>query len=81
VRTPDESDHIENAKNINWFEVLLFRCRKMDKSVPVLYIAKWRKKPKAAEKLNELGFTTIYQLEGGILKWRLRVFLNPVTKK
>jgi hypothetical protein len=29
--------HIENAKNINWFEVLLFRCRKMDKSVPVLY--------------------------------------------
>jgi hypothetical protein len=32
------SDHIENAKNINWLGVLLFRCRKMDKSVPVLYI-------------------------------------------
>jgi hypothetical protein len=51
----------------------------MDKSVPVLYIAKWRKKPKSS-KLNELGFTTIYQLEGGILKWRLQVS-KPSNKK
>jgi rhodanese-related sulfurtransferase len=35
---------------------------------------------KAAEKLNELGFTTIYQLEGGILKWEA-AGLKPVTKK
>jgi hypothetical protein len=45
----------------------------MDKSVPVLYIAKVAEEAKK-EKLNELGFTTIYQLEGGILKWRLRSF-------
>jgi hypothetical protein len=27
-------DHIENAKNINWFEVLLFRCRKWTNQCP-----------------------------------------------
>jgi rhodanese-related sulfurtransferase len=41
----------------------------MDKSVPVFVYCKSGRSQKAAEKLNELGFTTIYQLEGGILKW------------
>jgi rhodanese-related sulfurtransferase len=38
-------------------------------------------KPKAAEKLNELGFTTIYQLEGGILKWEAAGLSKPSNKK
>jgi rhodanese-related sulfurtransferase len=47
----------------------------MDKSVPVLYIAKVAEEAKKQlKKLNELGFTTIYQLEGGILKWEAGSF-------
>jgi hypothetical protein len=47
---PDEfsSDHIENAKNINWLgSTFISDVEKMDKSVPVLYIKVW-KKPKSS---------------------------------
>ncbi|MFV8353536.1 thioredoxin domain-containing protein [Flavobacterium sp. XS2P14] len=85
VRTPDEfsSDHIENAKNINWLgSTFISDVEKMDKSVPVfVYCKSGGRSQKAAEKLNKLGFTTIYQLEGGILKWEAAGLSKPSNKK
>ncbi len=85
VRTPDEfsSDHIENAKNVNWLgSTFISDVQKMHKSVPVfVYCKSGGRSQKAAEKLNELGFTTIYQLEGGILKWEAAGLSKPSNKK
>ncbi|MFV8347324.1 thioredoxin domain-containing protein [Flavobacterium sp. ZB4P13] len=73
VRTPEEftSDHIDNAKNINWLSNdFVINTEKLDKSKPVfVYCKSGGRSQKAAEKLNELGFKTIYQLDGGMLKW------------
>ena len=85
MRTPDEfsSDHIENAKNINWLgSTFISDVEKMDTSVPVfVYCKSGGRSQKAAEKLNELGFTSIYQLEGGILKWEAAGLSKPSNKK
>ena len=84
VRTPDEfsSDHIENAKNVNWLgSTFISDVQKMDKSVPVfVYCKSGGRSQKAAEKLNELGFKTIYQLEGGMLKWDAAGLSKPSNK-
>jgi rhodanese-related sulfurtransferase len=73
VRTPQEfsSGHIKKATNINWngsdFEVL---TAKLDKTKPVfVYCKAGGRSTKASEKLAEMGFTTIYNLEGGVTKW------------
>ena len=73
VRTPEEylSQHIENAENINWnsdnFDI---QIQKLDKTKPVfVYCMSGGRSKKAAAKLEELGFSKIYDLEGGILKW------------
>jgi len=74
VRTPDEfaSEHIEKAVNLNWnssdFET---KAANYDKSKPVyVYCLSGGRSKKAAKKLSELGFTKVYELEGGILKWK-----------
>lgn len=73
VRTPEEfaSEHITNAKNINWlgasFEV---DVKKLDKTKPVFVYCKiGGRSKKAAAKLEELGFIILYELEGGMMKW------------
>ncbi len=38
------------------------------------------KSQKAAAKLAELGFTTIYELDGGMLKWNAAGFSKPTSK-
>lgn len=85
VRTPEEflSGHIDLAKNNNWLgNAFVFEAEKMDKSVPVfIYCKSGGRSQKAAEKLNELGFKTIYQLEGGILKWDAAGLSKPSDKK
>ncbi|TRX04633.1 thioredoxin domain-containing protein [Flavobacterium gawalongense] len=84
VRTPEEfaSDHIDNAKNVNWLSNdFVTNAEKFDKSKPVfVYCKSGGRSQKAAEKLNELGFTTIYQLEGGILKWDAAELSKPSDK-
>ncbi|MFV7236837.1 thioredoxin domain-containing protein [Flavobacterium sp. ZB4R12] len=84
VRTPEEfaSDHIDNAKNVNWLSNdFVTNAEKFDKSKPVfVYCKSGGRSQKAAEKLNELGFTTIYQLEGGILKWDAAELSKPSNK-
>lgn len=84
VRTPEEynAQHITNAKNINWnsndFEA---KVGKLDKSKPVLvYCMVGGRSKKAAEKLQELGFTEIYNLDGGIMKWNAGGFSEPSNK-
>jgi thioredoxin len=86
VRTEDEfeSQHIENARNINW-NGGNFADRALvayDKSKPVfVYCLSGGRSKKAAAKLNELGFSTVYELEGGITKWNSEGFSKPSTKQ
>ncbi|MCB9252864.1 MAG: thioredoxin [Flavobacteriales bacterium] len=74
VRTPEEfSDgHIENAVNINW-NSLDFKTEtsKLDKAKPVMvYCLSGGRSSAAASYLRSSGFTQVYELSGGMLKWR-----------
>ncbi len=73
VRTPEEfaEGHIDHAENINWLgENFVKNTEKLDKSKPVyVYCRSGKRSQKASEKLSELGFKNIYNLEGGYVKW------------
>jgi thioredoxin len=73
VRTPQEfkAGHIDNAINIDWLgENFDANAQKLDKTKPVfIYCKTNNRSAKAAEKLKELGFTTIYNMQGGLLRW------------
>lgn len=74
VRTADEfsGGHIDNAVNTDWYEKEAFaqKVSAMDKSKPVfVYCMAGGRSRRAASKLHELGFTQVYDLEGGIVKW------------
>jgi len=73
VRTPGEYEdgHLEGAFNIDWrgpdFDLLV---SKLDKSKPVLvYCLSGGRSASAAKKMQEMGFTAIYNMQGGFLKW------------
>ncbi len=74
VRTPEEfaSGFLKNALNIDWNnENFDTEVSKLDKENPVfIYCLSGGRSNQAANKLKELGFKTIYELEGGILQWR-----------
>jgi thioredoxin len=84
VRTPEEftSGHIENADNVNWLGTnFVTLTDKYDKTKPVyVYCKSGGRSLKASEKLAELGFTTIYNLDGGMLKWEAAGLSKPDTK-
>ena len=71
VRTPEEyvSEHLDNAVNVNWLaDDFVQNIVKYDKSKPVfVYCKSGGRSTQAATKLVELGFKTIYELQGGIL--------------
>lgn len=74
VRTPGEysEGHLQDALNIDWngdaFET---EAAKLDKSKPVfVYCLAGSRSAAAAEKMREMGFKQVYELKGGILKWR-----------
>ena len=73
VRSPGEyaENHIENSKNINWNGTdFIVNVEKLDKLKPVFVYCKVGGRSKqACEKLSQLGFIEIYDLQGGILKW------------
>ncbi len=73
VRTPEEfaSEHIDKATNINWLgDDFVTNVEKFDKSKAVfIYCKSGGRSAKASAKLAELGFKTIYELQGGIMKW------------
>lgn len=84
VRTPEEfnSEHIDNAKNINWFEAdFASKAEKLDPTKPVyVYCKSGGRSAKAAAKFAELGFKNIYNLEGGFLKWSSKGFTKSDNK-
>jgi len=73
VRTPEEftEGHIKNAENVNWLgDRFVADAEKFDKTKPVfVYCKSGGRSKKATEKLQELGFKNIYELEGGYIKW------------
>lgn len=76
VRTPEEyqSGYIEYSQNINFlsptFEDDILN---LDKSKPVLvYCKSGKRSAKCSKKLKAAGFVKIYDLEGGITKWKYK---------
>src|SRR4051812_48931534 len=73
VRTPEEfaSQHLDNAQNINWNgDDFAAKAEKLDKTKPVfVYCTVGGRSRKACDKLQEMGFKMIYNLDGGIMKW------------
>lgn len=74
VRTPDEysKGHLSNSVNIDWrgndFEK---QITGLEKAKPIfVYCLSGGRSTAAANKLQEMGFKEIYQLDGGIMKWR-----------
>lgn len=74
VRTPDEfsKGHLDGAANIAWngdaFEASVAR---LDKSKPVfVYCLAGGRSAKAAKKLADMGFTEVYDMAGGYMKWQ-----------
>jgi rhodanese-related sulfurtransferase len=74
VRTPKEYDEerIANSQNIDYNSPTFDEdITKLDKTKPViLYCRRGNRSAKCAKKLKDAGFEKIYDLEGGISKWR-----------
>ncbi len=76
IRTPEEyqTGFIEYSQNINFlsptFEDDILN---LDKSKPVLvYCKSGKRSAKCSKKLKAAGFVKIYDLEGGITKWKYK---------
>ena len=73
VRTPEEFEagHIETALNYNVNAPdFASQVEGLDKSKPVLlYCKKGGRSARAAKQLQEMGFMTLYDLEGGYTAW------------
>ena len=74
VRTPGEysKGHLQNARNIDWnggdFETDISQ---LDKGTPVfVYCLSGGRSSSAASKMRSMGFKEVYELQGGIVKWR-----------
>lgn len=78
VRTSEEynSGHIQNAQNINIYDSNFDKeISKLNKSEPVfLYCRSGGRSSSAASKLVSLGFTEIYDLQGGVTAWNSNDF-------
>ncbi|HEX8576437.1 MAG TPA: thioredoxin domain-containing protein [Flavobacterium sp.] len=84
VRTPDEftGGHIDDAVNVNWNSGnFVADMAKYDKTKPVfVYCLSGGRSKQVATKLEALGFKTIYDLQGGILKWNAAGLSQPSDK-
>ncbi len=73
VRTPEEfkGNHLKGAQNICvTSDDFKEKVKMLDKNKPVyVYCNRGGQSAQAAIALKELGFTKIYDLEGGILLW------------
>lgn len=74
VRTPKEfaTGHLPNAVNINFNDTAFAsNIAALDKSKPVfVYCLAGGRSANAAKKMEEAGFTTIYDLKGGVMAWQ-----------
>lgn len=84
VRTPREfaGGHLDNALNIDWLnDTFEANTQKLDKTKPVfVYCKTSNRSPQAAAKLEELGFKTIYNMQGGLLKWDAEGLSKPTDR-
>lgn len=73
VRTPEEFNqgHIDNAMNIDWLgNHFIQDAEKLNKDKAVyVYCRSGKRSLQASEKLAEMGFKNIYNLDGGYQKW------------
>lgn len=74
VRTPEEfkAGHLENAKNFDWnndnFDM---QMNTLDKTKPVfVYCLSGGRSGAAAKKMRSEGFKEVYEMQGGMIKWR-----------
>ncbi len=78
VRTADEyqAEYIENAQNIDYFSPTFdLELDQLDKSKPVIvYCEKGSRSAKCAKKMKDAGFVKIYELDGGLAKWKYKGF-------
>jgi thioredoxin 1 len=74
VRTPDEFSeaHIQNATNTDWNSAdFKTQVAQLDKSKPVfVYCLRGGRSSSSVEFLQANGFQHVYELEGGIIKWK-----------
>ena len=74
VRTPGEfaKGHLANAVNYDWnSKDFDSQIRQLDKSKPVfVYCLGGGRSASAAQKMRAEGFKEVYELDGGMLKWR-----------
>ncbi|MDA7708355.1 rhodanese-like domain-containing protein [Flavobacteriaceae bacterium] len=74
VRTMDEfnSGHLKGSINIDFYEEKLFDkfFKKVNKSKPIyIYCRSGNRSKKSSEKLKNLGFVKVFDLEGGYKNW------------
>ena len=73
VRTPEEWDSgvIKGANKMNFFDKdFNTQLEKLDKTKPVyVYCKSGGRSGKAAKQMEKMGFTTVYNLVGGITAW------------
>jgi thioredoxin 1 len=74
VRTPGEfrNGHLKNALNIDWkSDDFTEKAAALDKNKPVfVYCMSGPRSEAAAAKLQAMGFRSIYEMQGGMMKWR-----------
>ena len=77
VRTMEEynNGHLKGSVNIDFYEQELFNkfFKKVEKSKPIyIYCRSGNRSKKSSEKLQELGFVKVYDLEGGYKNWIIK---------
>ena len=74
VRSPEEfsSGHLEKAVNSNWNgDTFNKDIASLDKSKPVfVYCLSGGRSSSAAAKMRSDGFKQVYEMDGGLMKWR-----------
>ncbi len=74
VRTPGEfrNGHLKNALNIDWnADDFSEKAKTLDKDESVfVYCMSGPRSTAAAAKLREMGFKNVYEMQGGMMKWR-----------
>ncbi len=75
VRTQGEfaQGHIKGAKQVDFYQSEVFRSEleKMDRETPVyVYCRSGARSGNAAQMMKQMGFTKVYNLQGGMNSWQ-----------
>lgn len=88
VRTPQEfsSGHIKDATNINFYaDEFMDKLKILRKDIPIyVYCRSGGRSSAAANKMEELGFTKVYNLIGGVGAWKSAnnvIIKSEISKK